>query len=120
MAIHNDLGTWGEDLAAAFLQEKGYIIIERDWHSGHRDIDIIALYQDFIVFIEVKTRSNNLFAEPESAINYMKLRHLRSAINHYIKYKRIDKTIRFDIVTILGTPDSTDPIINHLENIPLY
>lgn len=120
MAAHNELGKWGEDLAAAFLQEKGYVIIDRDWHSGHRDIDIIALYQDFVVFAEVKTRRNNVFAEPEEAINYMKLRHLRAAINHYVKYKHIDRPIRFEIITIVGTPDGGEPIINHLEDIPLY
>ena len=43
MAEHNDLGKWGEDLAADYLQRKGYMILERDWKSGHRDLDIIAL-----------------------------------------------------------------------------
>ena len=42
MAAHNELGKWGEDLAVAYLQGKDYTIIERDWKSGHRDIDIIA------------------------------------------------------------------------------
>ena len=43
MAEHNDLGKWGEDLAVDYLQRKGYVILERDWRSGHRDLDIIAL-----------------------------------------------------------------------------
>ena len=42
MADHNELGKWGEDLAADYLQRKGYTIIERDWKSGRRDLDIIA------------------------------------------------------------------------------
>ena len=120
MAAHNELGAWGEDLAAAFLQEKGYIIQERDWRSGHRDIDIIALHNDAIVFVEVKTRRNQYFAAPETAINYMKLRHLRAAINHYVKYRRIDRRIQFDVVTIVGTQHDAEPIINHLEDISLY
>ena len=43
MAAHNELGKWGEDMAEAYLRNNGYIILERDWHSGHRDIDIIAI-----------------------------------------------------------------------------
>ena len=46
MAKHNNTGKWGEDLAADYLREKGYEIIERDWRDGHRDIDIIARSPD--------------------------------------------------------------------------
>ena len=42
MAAHNELGKWGEDTAARYLSDKGYVIIARDWRIGHRDIDIIA------------------------------------------------------------------------------
>jgi putative endonuclease len=44
MAAHNEMGRWGEDQAVAYLEQQGYTILERDWHSGHRDIDIIALH----------------------------------------------------------------------------
>ena len=63
MAAHNDTGKWGEDLAAKYLEEKGYTIVERDWKSGRRDIDIIALDDDVVVFVEVKTRRNRLYGE---------------------------------------------------------
>ena len=43
MASHNELGKWGEDVAATYLERQGYTIMERDWKSGHRDLDIIAL-----------------------------------------------------------------------------
>ena len=86
MASHNDLGTWGEQEATDFLLQKGYTILERDWKSGHRDIDIIAQKGDVLVFVEVKTRRNRLFTNPEEAIDYMKLRNLRAAINHYVKF----------------------------------
>ena len=48
-AEHLQTGVWGEELAAAFLRDKGYVILERDWHSKHRDIDIIAQQDDCIV-----------------------------------------------------------------------
>ncbi len=120
MAEHNELGTWGEGLAVDFLERKGYTIIERDWHSGHRDIDIIALYEGVVVFVEVKTRRNRMFGEPEEAIDYRKLKNLRAAINHYVKFKGIRQTIRLDAITVVGTPDDGAPEITHIEDFPIY
>lgn len=115
MATHNDLGHWGEDVAADYLTHKGYIILERDWKSGHRDLDIIAQDGCFVVFVEVKTRQNRMFTDPEMAVNYQKIRNLRQAANHYIKYRRINLDVRFDIVTITGTIGS-EPEIEHIED----
>lgn len=120
MATHNELGAWGEELATHYLEQKGYTIIERNWKSGHRDIDIIALHQNTIVFVEVKTRRNNVFGEPEDAINYQKLSNLRAAINHYVKFKHIYQEIRFDIISIIGTPNQSEPKVTHFEDVPLY
>jgi len=120
MATHNDLGKWGEELAAEFLLHKGYIILDRDWKSGHRDIDIIAADGDVVVFVEVKTRRNNYFGEPEDAVNYMKLRNLRAAVNHYVKYKHIYNEIRFDVVSIIGSPEGGEPEIKHFEDISMF
>ena len=119
MAAHNELGQWGEDLAAAYLQGKGYAIIERDWKSGRRDIDIIAKDESgAIVFVEVKTRRNRVFGEPEDAIDYRKMQSLQQAINHYIKYHRINSEVRFDIISIIGTIGS-EPEINHIKDVAL-
>lgn len=120
MAAHNELGAWGEEQATNYLLRKGFSIVERDWKSGHRDIDIIATLDDIVVFVEVKTRSKQLFGEPEDAVNYMKLRNLRAAINHYVQYKHLNKVIRFDIISILGSPDNGTQSIKHFEDIPMY
>ncbi|MBQ8486122.1 MAG: YraN family protein [Prevotella sp.] len=115
MAAHNELGAWGEQCAEEFLRRKGYVIIERDWHSGHRDIDIIALDGHVMVFVEVKARRNRVFMEPEVAVDYKKMRNLRLAANHYVNYKHIDCELRFDIVTVVGMMGS-EPEIDHIEN----
>jgi len=120
MAAHNELGAWGETLAADYLERKGYTILERNWHSGHRDIDIIAWHEQVVVFVEVKTRRNRLFIEPEEAIDYRKLNNLRAAINHYVKFKNIRQQIRLDAITIVGTPEQGAPEITHIEDFPLY
>ena len=115
MAAHHELGKWGEQIAADFLQRQGYIILERDWKSGHRDLDIIARDGDTIVFVEVKTRRNRLFTDPETAVNFQKIHNLQSAANHYIKFKHIDNPIRFDIVSVVGTEHIT-PEIEHTKD----
>lgn len=119
MAAHNELGQWGEDLAAAYLQGKGYQIVERDWKSGRRDIDIIAQDETgIIVFVEVKTRRSRVFGEPEESIDFRKLQSLQQAINHYIKSHRISGEVRFDIISIVGTIGS-EPDINHIKDVSL-
>jgi len=119
MAAHNELGKWGEDKASEFLQHNGYKIIERDWKSGRRDIDIVATDGKEVVFVEVKTRRNRLFGEPEEAVDYRKLQSLRLAINHYIKYRHINCDVRFDIISIVGMIGQ-EPEIDHIIDVPLY
>ena len=119
MALHNEFGKWGEDFAAAFLREQGYVILERDWHSGHRDIDIVAVDGQTIVFVEVKTRRNRMYAEPEEAVDDEKIRNLRQAMNHYVKSHHLEKDVRLDIVTVTGDMNSF-PDIRHTKDVPFY
>lgn len=113
MAAHNELGKWGESLAADYLTAKGYTILARNWRVGHRDIDIVAFHNDTLVIIEVKTRTANTFVSPEEAVDYQKIRSLCIAANAYVKLKRINTPIRFDIIAITGNASNYD--INHIE-----
>lgn len=105
MAAHNELGKWGEEMAAEYLQQKGYRIIERDWRSGARDIDIIAQAPDLstLVFVEVKTRKNEVVMRAADAVNPTKARNIALSANNYVKMCRVDALLRFDIITIVGT-----------------
>ena len=116
---HLQLGVWGEELAVAYMRDKGYVILERDWHSKHRDIDIIAQQGEWVVFVEVKTRRSSGFADPQLAVDYKKRRNLSLAINHYLHYRKIDNPCRFDVITIVGEPGHAMPEINHIENFNL-
>ena len=118
MAAHNELGKWGENLAAEYLQDKGYEILERDWKSGHHDLDIVAKEDDTLVVVEVKTRRNRLFGDPEEAIDYKKRMSLQSAINHYVKSHHVKSPVRFDVISIVGTIGST-PEIDHIKDVTL-
>ena len=104
MARHNELGKWGEQYAADYLQSIGYDIIERDWRVGHRDIDIIARTGDgtTVVFVEVKTRTSDVVTKPDDAVDIKKIRNIGYAANNYIKTKGIVDEVRFDIISIIG------------------
>ena len=117
--LHLIVGLWGEELAVDFLRKKGYRIIERDWHSSHKDIDIIALDRSCYVFVEVKTRSSDAFEEPLSALDKKKCKNLSHAITHYRCYRKILSDWRFDVITIVGRPGSDSPQIEHLMDFAL-
>ncbi len=112
MAQHNDLGKWGEEQAATFLERKGYTICDRDWRAGHRDLDIIALNEDqtILVIVEVKTRTSAGLNEPEEAVNRKKIRNIGNAANLYLKQFNVEYDVRFDIVSVTGTSDSNAKI----------
>jgi putative endonuclease len=114
MAKHYDLGKKGEETAANYLAAKGYRIIERNWRFGKDEIDIIAEYEDFLVIIEVKTRSSNYYGSPEDAVDEQKQRFLIRAANEYVLRKEIDLEVRFDIFSIVI--ESGKQSINHLKD----
>lgn len=108
MGSHNELGIWGEQYATNYLRDKGYEIIARNWRIGHRDIDIIARSPDntTVVFVEVKTRTNDVITKPEDAVNLKKIRNIGIAANAYVKQMNVVDLIRFDIITIVGNNDN--------------
>lgn len=110
----HELGKLGEDLAANHLIEKGYRILERNWHSGHKEIDIIALNDDVLVVVEVKTRKTDDYGDPDIAVGRDKQRMLIQAADAYVRYKRLDVDVRFDIISIVFSDD--EPEIEHIED----
>jgi len=116
---HLQMGFRGEELAVAYLREKGYVILERDWRSGHRDIDIIARHGDCTVFVEVKARHSDEINDPVESVDYRKQQNIQRSINHYVKGHHVNPPIRFDVITVVGTIDSQAPKIRHIENFKL-
>lgn len=114
MAAHNDLGRRGEEMAAQLLREKGYHIVERNWRDANLEVDIIARTKTDIVFVEVKTRSDDTLMRPEEAVDWQKQRNLTLAAQHYIQKKRISLNIRFDVVSIVLNERRCD--IQHIED----
>ncbi len=112
---NKEKGKLGEDLAAKFLEEKKYEILERNWRYGQfGEIDIIAKDRNELVFVEVKTRSTTNYGLPIEAINEKKLFQIKNIANAYIsqtnkKYKKY----RIDAISILLNTKE----IKHLKGI---
>lgn len=104
MAEHNEFGKWGEELAAKYLEQKGYVIRDRDWRQGKLDLDIVAVADDgeTVVFVEVKARKTNAFGQPEQAVDAKKIKRLARAADSYVKSLGVSAPLRFDIVSIIG------------------
>ena len=114
MALHNLLGNKGEMLAARYLAGEGFAILEYNWRSGHKEIDLIAKERDTLVFVEVKTRRNENYGDARETVTPQKMRNIVTAAEAYIKKKEIDVPIRFDIVAIVGNGDTHE--IEHIRD----
>ena len=112
------LGHRGEVLAANMLENKGYIILERNWRTPYGEIDLIAQHEDVITFVEVKTRASRSLGPPEISITPRKEAHMRSAAEYYIQqHPELTNDWRIDAITIQLNTDNTPPLIDHFENV---
>lgn len=114
MAEHNELGKQGESAAEKYLLSKGYVISAVNWRFGNDEIDIIAEDKDNIIFVEVKTRSTLWYGSPEIFVTRQKQRFIIRAANNFIIKNNINKEARFDIISVLISPESSE--IEHIEN----
>lgn len=112
MATHNLIGKIGEQLATSHLEKEGYRILHRNWRCGHKELDIVAQKDGALVFVEVKTRKNSDFGNPEDAVNHAKIRRIVSSADAYIRKYRIDAPVRFDLIAITNIEGEM-----HLEHI---
>lgn len=107
-----ELGEKGEQLAADFLSKLGYSILERNWRYGRLEVDIIAQNTDFLVVVEVKTRSSAYFGSPDEAVDHRKIDFLAEAAAAYQDQQDLDLETRFDIVSVIR--NGADFEITHL------
>lgn len=101
MAERNDTGREGEEVARNYLQKKGYTILETNWHWHHYELDIIAMDEDMLVIVEVKTRAVDHLLSPEDAVDWKKMRRMVAAADAYVRYFHMDAPVRFDIISVI-------------------
>lgn len=109
------LGKEGEEIACIFLQNKGYEILACNWIFDRAEIDIIAKNDAILVFVEVKTRKNLHFGNPEDAVTLQKIAQIEKASLAYIETENYQGEVRFDIIAIVRASGKTLEI-QHFED----
>jgi len=95
------LGEWGEKIAGEYLLGHGYHIVETNYRCREGEIDIVALDKDYLVFVEVRTRSGCGFGSPEESVTVVKQKKLISVAFAYLQnHKNLPSLWRFDVVAI--------------------
>lgn len=121
----HSVGIAGEDTAAAFLESLGFKVIERRYHSGHLETDIIAVNHEYILFTEVKARraipgGSHPFGTPGSAVDSKKSSNLIAAAEEYLRTHKAECANlqpRIDVIEIYFDPREDEPCLLHLNHI---
>lgn len=118
MPYKKDLGRTGEEGARKYLMENGYAIIKSNFTCKCGEIDIITEKEGYIIFIEVKTRTNANYGSPIESISFNKRKSIiKSAKIFLLQRKLTDSAVRFDVIEVLtGSEKETDLNINHIKN----
>ena len=111
------LGQRGERAAAKYLKRKGYKIVAHGSRLRPGELDLVAVDDRTVVFVEVKTRRSDQFGNPAEAVNLQKQRRLtRLAVTYLKRYGLLEYPARFDVVAIVWPEDQRRPLIEHFEN----
>jgi putative endonuclease len=114
---HLATGVWGEREAEQFLAAKGYSILSRRFRVTLRDeVDLVARDGEILVFVEVKTRKTETYGRPLSAVDRRKRHVLSRAAVRYLGRLRKPVNFRFDVVEVIGSRDTGNPLVRHIEN----
>ena len=105
MAQHNEAGKEGEQLAEQYLLKNGFTILYRNWRYSHYEIDIVAIRNDLLHFVEVKLRSTRYFGLPEESVTKKKIKCLLEAANAFLFRNAHFNDFRIDILSITTYPN---------------
>ncbi|MEB8327969.1 YraN family protein [Flavobacteriaceae bacterium KMM 6897] len=114
MGKHNEFGKLGEQMAVDYLKGQGYVIKDRNYRYLKAEIDIVALKENELAIIEVKSRSTNFIEHIAETVTEKKKSLLVMAADHYVVAKDLEVSVRFDIITIHRHKDKFQ--IEHLED----
>lgn len=99
---HLELGRRGEELAARWYVERGYVLLERNWRCPQGELDLVLRHGDTIVFCEVKTRSSRRFGSPFEAVDRRRIGRLRAAAGEYLRRAAPgNSAVRFDVAGVI-------------------
>jgi putative endonuclease len=112
-------GAAAEEHAAIYLSHLGYEIIDRNWRCRSGELDIVASKDEWLVFVEVRSRSGSLqYGTPAESVNAHKVNQVRKTAEVYLLYKGADITstmVRFDVIAVVLKGDLTVTSMEHIE-----
>ncbi len=111
---HLKTGHRGEEQASRFMEQQGYLVLQRNWRFGRAEVDLICGKEKELVFIEVKTRNNDRFGDPELFVGPAKQKKMKEAAMAFMNALNDEFTIRFDIIAIIQNGENSGLL--HLEN----
>jgi putative endonuclease len=100
MALHNELGKEGEQMAIKWLKDKGYEILHINWRYSYYELDIVATKNEKLHFVEVKARKNDKYGNPEDSVTKRKFKRLQQAADQYLFLNPGYKWIQYDVLAI--------------------
>jgi putative endonuclease len=116
MNLRQDLGRYGEERAAIYLEDRGYEIVDRNWRSASGEIDLVAAESGRIVFVEVKTRNGSGYGHPFEAITPDKVARMRRLAAEWCAQKQASGVrIRLDAISVLISGGRVS--IEHLKQV---
>jgi len=107
----------GEEAARKYLEDKGYEIIEQNYHTRYSEIDLIVKKDNILIFVEVRTKKNSAFVSPEESINQKKLKKLYWNAEKYAAIKKWKGQYRIDAICIVLNADNSIKKLEHYKNI---
>jgi len=117
MSKHNqEIGRWGEEIAAEYLQEKGDKLVDRNFRTPYGEIDLIVQRGEITIFVEVKTRTSARYGYPEESINTRKQEHMFAAAEYYSQENALEHW-QIDAIAVEGKPSGKKPMITHFEDV---
>jgi len=120
MTYQQEIGNFGEKIAADYLIEKGYLLLDRNYHTRYGELDLVMLEDGIVVFVEVKTRTSETFGHPEESITPSKLEHLQNAGLLWLQaHPESSDDWRIDAISILMHRNGNIQDIKHFINANL-
>lgn len=117
MAVKDEVGRRGEDLAAWWLADQGWQVLDRNWRCRDGEVDLVALDGDELVIVEVKTRSSLAVGHPAEAVTPAKLARLRRLTGAWLAaHPRVVAGVRIDVLSLL-LPPGRSPMVSHLRGV---
>lgn len=111
-----DIGREGEEVAAAYLESKGFIILDRNYFFEKAEVDIVAFDQQQIIFVEVKCRSGTYYGRPEEYVTPQKEKLIKKAAEAWVYERKMETAlVRFDIISVVQAKKKA-PDITHFED----